>query len=144
MTCWGLWESRNEVLHKGISKKSLEVVNKVQFLLEEFRIVKQEKDRPSTRGHPNSHWLAPNAGSVKVNFDAAIFKELGVIGVGVAIRDSCALYFALEVGLRNIIAEGDSSLTISAVKSSSLDHSNAGGIVEAIKFLSQSFNKKRK
>ncbi|XVE95311.1 hypothetical protein REPUB_Repub02eG0085500 [Reevesia pubescens] len=163
----GLWESRNDMLDKGICKKSSEVVNKVQFLLEDFRNAKQEKDIPRNRGHSNSHWVAPNAGFVKVNLDVAIFKEMGAIGVGVAIRDSggnvlallskkmkmCAdayvaeclalyeaLMFALEVGLRNIVAEGDSSLTIGAVNSSSLDHSIAGGIVEAIKILSQSCN----
>ncbi|XVF37056.1 hypothetical protein REPUB_Repub19eG0112900 [Reevesia pubescens] len=43
------------------------------------------------------------------------------------------------MGLRNIVAEGDSSLTINAVNSSTLDHSIAGGIVETIKLLSQHF-----
>ncbi|XVF15296.1 hypothetical protein REPUB_Repub09cG0138700 [Reevesia pubescens] len=44
------------------------------------------------------------------------------------------------MGMRNIVAEGDSSLTIGAVNSSSLDHSIAGVTVEAVKLLSQSFS----
>ncbi|XVF31744.1 hypothetical protein REPUB_Repub17cG0018500 [Reevesia pubescens] len=50
-----------------------------------------------------------------------------------------ALTFSLEMGLRNIMAEGDSSLTIDAVNSKTLDHSIAGGIVETIKLLSHHF-----
>ncbi|XVF03403.1 hypothetical protein REPUB_Repub04eG0258300 [Reevesia pubescens] len=138
MLNWGLWESRNDSLHKGVHRKSTDVLIK-----------------------------APYAGFVKVNFDAAIFKEMRAIGIGAVIRDSggnvlallskkmnlyadayvaeCiafheAFTFSVEVGMRNIVAEWDSTLTVGAVNSLSLDHSIAGGIVEAVKLLFQRFN----
>ena len=36
----------------------------------------------------NSRWIPPNPLTYKVNFDGAIFKELGAAGLGMVIRDS--------------------------------------------------------
>ncbi|XVF20693.1 hypothetical protein REPUB_Repub12eG0024300 [Reevesia pubescens] len=88
-------------------------------------------------------WTPSRMRVAKVNFDAAIFKDLGGIGVGVAIRDlvgealallcskiqvltepfvaKClalkeSLYFALDIEINENKVERDSTLTICAVK----------------------------
>ncbi|XVF09409.1 hypothetical protein REPUB_Repub07fG0090300 [Reevesia pubescens] len=117
-----------------------------------------------------SKWSPPSVGYAKINIDAAIFCDLDAIGVGVAIRDyagdvlallsskirgrvdpfvaECislreALKFDLNIGIRDVEVERDSMLTVYAVTKSQVDHSIAGGIVEAIKLQVPHFNKFR-
>ncbi|XVE92155.1 hypothetical protein REPUB_Repub01dG0072800 [Reevesia pubescens] len=54
-----------------------------------------------------------------------------------------ALNFALEIGITDVEVEGDSILTVCAIKNSQVDHSITGGIVESIKFQVPNFNKFR-
>ncbi|XVF13195.1 hypothetical protein REPUB_Repub08aG0187200 [Reevesia pubescens] len=144
MMTWSLWEARNDMLLKGTCWRAFDVICRATTLLGDFKNAKLEKDIPMREKRSKLHWVAPDARSVKVNFDAVIFKDIGGIGIGVAIRDSGALHnamnFSLEVGIRNIEAEGDSMVTIGAVNSSSTNNSITGWIVESIKVLAQSFH----
>lgn len=89
------------------------------------------------------HWLPPDQQYYKVNFNGAIFKNIDAAGLGVVIRDSngevmeampqrvplpqivvevealsCrrAVSFSIELGLRELVIEGDSALVIQAIK----------------------------
>ncbi|XVF12783.1 hypothetical protein REPUB_Repub08aG0149400 [Reevesia pubescens] len=87
-------------------------------------------------------WLPPSEDLAKINFDAAPFKDIKVVGIGVSIRDhngevlallSCkkhgstdpfiedcivmkdTMSFVLEIGFRNIVVERDSMLALSVI-----------------------------
>ncbi|XVF37305.1 hypothetical protein REPUB_Repub19eG0134700 [Reevesia pubescens] len=166
MLCWGIWNSRNDSLHKSIQRAPNEIVHSSASLLEEFR--KALTPSGATKSVPglSSVWLPPTRDNVKINFDAAIFNERNAIGIGVVIRNSkgevlalcsskiqgisdpfvaeCsalseALTFAKEIGFNKVEVEGDSMLTVSTVKRTQVDHSIADDIIESIKEQSTSF-----
>ena len=86
--------------------------------------------------HP-THWLPPPPTQYKANSDGAIFQDSGIVGIGVVIRDSkgmvvaalseritlpstmedvealaCrkAISFSIELGLQDVVFEGDSEV----------------------------------
>ncbi|XVF16185.1 hypothetical protein REPUB_Repub10bG0010000 [Reevesia pubescens] len=167
MIMWCLWDSRNELVHKGKQKRPSEVTRTAITMLDEFIRVNAEGTSVKDAVFKGNGWIPPRTGNAKINVDAATFIDLKEIGIGVAIRD-CegevlallskrvkaptdpyiaesialleALTFALEIGIRNVEVEGDSLLTVRAVESSGMDHSVAGGIIEAVKKLIPGFN----
>ena len=113
-------------------------------------------------------WLPPSVDCLKINFDGAIFKAEELSGIGVAIRESHglviallseklpraysaeevevlaaarALVFAREIGVDNIILEGDSSTVIKALQGEDRSLSACGLLIEDVKLLSRSFSK---
>ncbi|KAL0012624.1 hypothetical protein SO802_007732 [Lithocarpus litseifolius] len=104
-------------------------------------------------------WKPPDAGFVKENFDEAIFKNLMAAGIGMAIRnehgevvaalaeqipipDSVftletlaarhAVLFVRELGLRNVVFEGDSESSIHAISNRLSLSSSCGHIIHDI------------
>jgi len=103
---------------------------------------------------------------VKANFDGAIFEDLRVADIRVAIRnkhgevvaalaeqipilDSVftletlaarhAVHFVRELGLHNVIFEGGSKSSIQAISNRLLLHLSCGHIIHAILFVASSF-----
>ena len=103
---------------------------------------------------------------LKVNFDGAIFDDLRVAGIGVAVRnehgevvaalaeqipipDSVftletlvarrAVLFARDLGLHHVVFEGDLELSIHAISNRLLLHSSCGHIFHEILLFSCSF-----
>ena len=102
--------------------------------LQEFLDVQDQKPAATGPSLPQQ-WQPPNENKFKVNFDAAIFKSCNQAGLGVIIRDwrgkaiealstsvpaaqtvvelealACrpAVLFAVELGLQDVVFEGDS------------------------------------
>lgn len=102
-------------------------------------------------------WSRPPKGVFKVNFDAALFENIGSAGIGVAIRDiegeiittlsqriplpfsvdmaeamaACrALLFAQELSLSKVMMEGDCLRVVSALNSSVNCNTLYGNVVE--------------
>ncbi|XVF26524.1 hypothetical protein REPUB_Repub14bG0024300 [Reevesia pubescens] len=170
MRCWSIWSARNEYVYKSARKTLSEVNHRASFLLEEFNKVNFVPTGSKVADLSNSKWQCPSSTNAKINFDDAIFTDLKATGIGVAIRDSAgdvlallscksqgifdpfiaeclalqrALTFALEIGIYEAEIEGDSPLTITAVKNENIDHSIAEGIIESIKDLLGNFSKFR-
>ena len=104
-------------------------------------------------------WQPPHFGHYKLNFDAAIYTDLGCSGVGAIIRNergevmatlstkesfaqdseeaetlACrnALEFAIDVGISDLIIEGDNVSVMRVVASNCMDGSRLGNILEDI------------
>ena len=137
---WGIWKNRNAAKFEGKTRQAKEIVSEVSVLVEEFKGL---QDVPKQRAQPRLvGWSPPREGWFKVNVDGAVFKELGSCGIGVVIRNERGLLMgamskkldlplgALEVeakafeegfqlagdlGLRNIIVEGDAKTVTDAL-----------------------------
>ena len=98
---------------------------------------------PSPPSKPKEKWKPPDANSVKINFDGAIFKNENRSGIGIvvhnqigailaslaqsisqalqpteikAIAPAWALEFGHEIGLTEAILEGDSEMIVNSLK----------------------------
>jgi hypothetical protein len=105
-------------------------------------------------------WTHPPSGIVKINFDAALNQEKGMVGIGVVARDSMgflfgakcfsihiftdphtaeilaatyAVSFSKEVGFFEVIFEGDALNVIKEVNSNPPFLSSVGHLVEGIR-----------
>ena len=103
---------------------------------------------------------------MKVNFDEAIFEDLRAAGIGVAVRNehgevvaalaeqipipdsvftletlaaSRVVLFVQELGLHNVVFEGDSESSIQAISNRLLSHSSCGHIIHDILLFASSF-----
>ena len=107
-------------------------------------------------------WRPPDTNFFKANFDAAVFKLENLAGLAVVIRDWCgeafdalttlvplaqivvqlealacrrAVQFAKEIGLSQVIFEGDSSIVIQAVQEGCSDVLPFGHVIKDIRVL---------
>ncbi|XP_030936394.1 uncharacterized protein LOC115961575 [Quercus lobata] len=132
---WVLWGNRNE-MHKGGKRKSgLELVRWATQYLEEYyatTIVEPDVRPPSIQP---VRWLPPQGQTYKANVDGAVFAKLKAVGIGVVIQDKegrvkaalskkimlplgpveaeakaveVGVQFAKDVGIRDVMVEGDS------------------------------------
>lgn len=112
-------------------------------------------------------WRPPKYPFFKANFDAAVFKTSSSAGIGVIIRDgmgeaigaltmpiplansiatmealAChrAVLFAKEIGLLDVIFEGDSAEVIEAIIQENSDHPDFGHITDDIRILASDLN----
>ena len=105
-------------------------------------------------------WQPPDENKFKVNFDAAVFKSCNQAGIGVIVRDwrgeaigalstsvlaaqsvvelealACrrAVLFAVELGLQDVVFEGDSLQVIQALNQDNANHLTYGHILKDIR-----------
>lgn len=144
-TAWFLWNNRNSVRHGGQCKPAFKILEDSKQFLEEFRGV---SELPLPRQpRPLKSWSPPQIGWYKVNIDGAVFKDIGHCGIGVVVQNDKGLImgalcknfpyplgaleveakaaevgviFAWELGLREIILEGDFQVVMQAVSDASL------------------------
>ena len=103
---------------------------------------------------------------MKANFDGAIFEDISAMGIGVAVRNELgevvttmakkipvpysvftletlaarhAVLFVQELGLHNVVFEGDSASSIQAISNRLFNHSSCGHISHDILFFVNSF-----
>ena len=111
-------------------------------------------------------WKPPDTGFVKENFDGAIFEDISAAGIGVAVRNKLgevvaamaekvpildsvftletlaarhAVLFVQELGLHNVVFEGDSASSIQALSNRLFTHSSCGHIINDILLFVNSF-----
>ena len=117
--------------------------------------------------YPRNHWRPPPSELFKINFDGVVFPHDKKLGIGVVIRDhkglviaSCskllhqelcnadimaiaagwALSFALEVGVKRVVLEGDSLTIIKGLMEEERLLVPLGLLIEDAKQLSQHFD----
>ena len=133
-------------------------------LLQEFQQVRR---CPSKKVHAQRpRWKPPNTSFVKANFDGAIFEDISAVGIGVAVRNELgevvaamaekilvpnsvftpetlaarhAVLFVQELGIRNVVFEGDSASSIQAISNRHFTHSSCGHIIHDILLFVNSF-----
>ena len=114
----------------------------------------------TTRPPRSIQWSPPPANCVKLNFDCAIFPELGKAGLGVVVPDSHgkaiaslseqaplpfspviveamaaarAITFAQELGIKEFMLEGDSEAVINTLQSTEVSLMTYGHLLESAK-----------
>lgn len=143
MIAWGIWKNRNEVRHGGRRLIAVEIAHQARRLLEEFSAAQlhHQDTPPSTVG-----WILPPSGWYKVNTNGAVFTKYKSAGIRVIARDDhghvvaamskklelplgpldveakameIATTFATDIGLQDVIFEGDNLVVCSALQGDS-------------------------
>ena len=159
-----LWMRRNKVRASEESLPLSKINTMASESLKEFQNL-----RPTHAIIPRTarsvRWRPPPNGSVKVNFDGALFSEENTAGLGIIIRDDHrlvmaafsqqiplltsvemvevlaarrALLFAKELGFESLVVEGNVEGIIHAINGDSMLNSEYGHILQDIKLLSSS------
>lgn len=84
---WSLWQWRNRIRENQTTWPLLEIGRRAKAQVEEFFEVHRQASRTLPRPAP-VWWALPMENWYKANFDAALFKHLGMAGLGVVFRDS--------------------------------------------------------
>jgi hypothetical protein len=155
-----IWLRRNDYVHGGVFSHPNEIVRRTTEAIEEYQR-SQSKIVGSHGGDCNvSPWKAPSPGWFKINWDVAVSKEAGRIGVGVVIRDYCgklcvaqcfphrcsleptdaealAAFYAVtlgrDYGFSKVILEGDTKVVVDSVNSDVADCSRRGHMIADIR-----------
>ena len=163
---WALWNRRNNL---RLGKLALTLDKVLEFAQEWLTRSETTNERSShPRGHATTHWTAPDANGLKINFDGTIFADRDCAGIGALIRNDAglimasltqqiplptfvievealatrrALEFALELGFDDITLEGDSELLIRNMKNGGSKLTHYENIVADIFFLLSHFSK---
>ena len=84
---WLIWNQRNSLLHGGKLKNPSCLNKRVEEYLEEFKRA-QAQLAVQPRQQLNAEiWQPPPSEAYKLNYDAAVFSDLGRTGVGAVIRN---------------------------------------------------------
>jgi ribonuclease HI len=159
----GIWKRRNGVMHGEQFKHPGEVVRQATGHLNDFRNANMKQGEgmessPSTK----AKWEAPVLDFYKANWDVAISQAENIVGIGVIIRDGQgnviaalsqqvksmhdpvtteaiaarrAVEFCIEVGVQEVIFEGDSMLVVKAIQDSQPNWFPYGQIIDDIKWV---------
>ncbi|XP_075665576.1 uncharacterized protein LOC142635275 [Castanea sativa] len=88
-------------------------------------------------------WTPPVSGIFKANVDGAVFKDHSSAGIGVILQDDkameAAMLFARDMGIHDIVFEGDSLQFSNFLKGSSLVPLAVANVLEGILFHLQFF-----
>ncbi|KAK7851232.1 hypothetical protein CFP56_042712 [Quercus suber] len=145
MVVWSIWERRKRLRVGQPSWQVNEVVQRASELLHEFQDVQTPVRQAAVRSEDLRLFLVVfYMLSVRVNFDAALFENLGCAGIGVAVRDSVgeiiaalsqriplplsvemaeamavrrAVLFVQELCLSKVVVEGDCLRVVAALNS---------------------------
>ncbi|XP_030924615.1 uncharacterized protein LOC115951578 [Quercus lobata] len=137
-----------------------------KFRYNEFSAVQPAAIPPQPRSHV--FWQPPSTDLFKINYDGATFDSENKSGIGFVIRDSCGLaiaslsqqvprvyqaaeieafaatraleLFATEIGIANVVLEGDSWLIFQALSAEVQSLSPIGLLIEDVKVFYQLIN----
>ncbi|XP_035551149.1 uncharacterized protein LOC118349712 [Juglans regia] len=159
----GIWHRRNKVVFENKFVSPGTVVQLAIGGLDEFHVANQIKgvnQKHTAEGGRGENWKRPNGQWFKANFDGALNMEMQKMGMGIVVRDSkgeviaslCgtkgsvtspfiaelnALWrtmdFCSELGLQDVIIEGDAKELIDAINTETEDESWKGQLVEDMK-----------
>nr|XP_027118296.1 uncharacterized protein LOC113735493 [Coffea arabica] len=167
---WNLWNNRNGAIFDGPYRDPLSLVSLSIAFSNQFHEAnsKDKCNMPTSLQSRLSigHWIQPNAGFFKANFDGAVFMDDKSSGVGVIIRDDKGSFFTglskkipgiLEpevvesfvakhaiqllqfLGLNKIVLEGDSQKVIKMLDRLESDDSSCGLLIDDTIVLCQDF-----
>ena len=156
---WLVWNRRNAIHFNRASRPVDSICREAGSLLQEFLQAREVEQSP-LRPQAIQRWQPPEPYYYKINFDAAVFQASNLAGVGVIARDNrgdpigaltmpipfrqsvtelealaCqrAVQFALEIGLNQVVIEGDSVTIIEALKNGSGQFASYGNVLDDIR-----------
>lgn len=154
---WSIWEKRNSARVSGCKMSLQDMRTRAVRLLCDFA-----NAHTTTRQQHSPvpaqwvRWIPPISPRYKVNYDGAIFKDLGAAGLGVIIRDSVgrvigalaeriplpssvamvealacrrAVLFAMELSVFDATFEGDAEIVYKALREGDANHPEFGLII---------------
>jgi ribonuclease HI len=156
-----IWLRRNEVMHGGSFQHPNSIVKLAQQATEVYQSLRNGRDVEPTVFTEviENVWKAPSPGWFKANWDAGIDKKNGRVGLGVIIRNHrgamvaskshfingvmdptaaeamaalMAVTFCVEMGIEQVVLEGDAKNVITAVNSDEPDESGRGQLTADI------------
>ena len=159
---WSLWFNRNAKRVGSTSLPTKKIFNDAVERLQEFHSVKDYSTQEDVVVHSTKWWPPPHP-IYKINFDGATFIDSDSTGLGVVAGDSdgmviaslserirlppmvadlealaCrrAILFTLELGLQDVVFEGDSEVIINHLKAGQPCLTSFGHIIEEARSLS--------
>ena len=147
-TAWSIWYQRNKFRLQDNPLPLHNIAGFAKNYLDEFKSL--DRLRPHCCISLLRRWLPPSAGSVKTNYDGAMFRESDNAGIGVLIRDSKgqvlaalseqlvkppsveilellaarrAVKFTAELGYAQFVCEGDSESVVNSLKGLGMENS---------------------
>lgn len=159
MICWGIWKNKNDVRHGGKDRKGTAIVRSSIMLLDEFQTANTKQVKPRPHMSEVIKWKPPQQGRYKVNTDGAVFAKRKCVGFGVVVHDSkreviaalckrmagllgaleteakameVAVQFAVDIGIRDVIFEGDSLSICQMIQRSTEAQSSIQNVVDGI------------
>ncbi|XP_017635845.1 uncharacterized protein LOC108477876 [Gossypium arboreum] len=161
-----LWFKRNKAVHEGLKFSLQDILMFVQRYTQELRLSYTTIGQPSNKG--KEIWQPPNPGVIKLNFvtsfnsdsnssiasviarnaedkimGACTYPYKVVVNAFVVEARACewAILFAIAMGFRSVLLEGDSLTTIIKLSSSREDRSILRPILQHIRILEGQFEK---
>ena len=155
---WFIWNQRNSIIHGGVLQAPNLLNKRAKDFLKEFHQAQMHLGTATTAENENN-WQPPPVSKFKLNFDAAVFIDLECLGMGVIICNekgevigakstkgprvmdsfeaealACrdAIEFAVDIGLSEIVIEGDCVQVINAIKDCKVNLSRLGHVIEDI------------
>ncbi|KAL0011877.1 hypothetical protein SO802_006985, partial [Lithocarpus litseifolius] len=165
---WAMWNNRNVIRLGGKSRTAREVVCWAMHYLEEYRAAMACMASEDTMVKARSVWVPPPRNVFKVNVDAAVFAQHRAVGIGVIVRDDLGrieaalskrldaplgaveaeamayetgLIFAKDIGIQEVVIEGDSLIIHRALSDESKSPSSVSAIVQGMQELGEDFRK---
>ena len=86
---WLIWSRRNSARVGDSVVEYHHIRTKAEVFLLDFQSAQVLDRRVSTACSRAVRWMPPISPLYKINFDGALFSNLGAAGLGVVIRDSC-------------------------------------------------------
>jgi ribonuclease HI/exonuclease III len=167
VTAKGIWKRRNSCIHGGVFVHPNSIVITAQDLCFQFQKanVRPENQKADAAEEEGRKWSNPPNGIFKVNWDAALLKDHSGIGIGAIIRDEFgsviaalsrtvnarmdpvtaeataalhAVELCRDVGVQDLILEGDSLTVVKAIASRGQINHYFGQIIEDIRMVLRS------
>jgi hypothetical protein len=102
VTLWAIWYARTKVVHEAIYQSPLSTHQFVSNFVANIELVKpQGRVTAETQGSP-VRWIPPPIGLMKINVDAAMAKNLGIIAAAAVARDANGRF----LGASAVVLEG--------------------------------------
>jgi hypothetical protein len=168
VTCWHIWDARNELRNNGVHLSPLRVASKILAYVEMIStyLCKPAKPVKNRIGQLSERWTPPPPGWICINVDAALFPNDLRMGCGVVLRDhhggfilsaseglNCfpapelaealaarwALTLARNHGVKKAVLISDCLSLIQRIVSPRRDRSSLGAVIRDIKTLVADF-----
>ncbi|XP_040994328.1 uncharacterized protein LOC121240868 [Juglans microcarpa x Juglans regia] len=152
-----IWWRRNNLVFKGVFAHPKVIAQDARSILDMLNEEASNQGCSSNKICTSADvWQAPPSNWLKMNWDSAVDNARGIIGVGVAVRDSTGkiiatmrtkkhlfpdpllaeafgalkiVQFGLELGLTQVIIEGDSLQVINNLRGDKEDYNSASMFV---------------